>query len=530
MKLVSSCGGVIMHNGIFLKSTEDTPFVIVRDGLITEISHKFIDMIGYTNKELLYNNIAELFKALRVGPNIDINSIDEEADYFLFSKTYEVKFINIKILNIKEESFFIFLEKANSDFNRKCPFADALCKDEHYGIGIYSMPDVTLLKANEKYVSFKDHPFNKLENCIGKHISEFATGFKGSSYEEVWNTVIKTGKACYIDEYMYPGLNRGVTYWKLSLTPIIENNKIQYCIVMTSEITDQVIYRKTVEEQTKTIRAQKERLEKMNIALKKTLEMKDEFLSVISHEFRTPLNVINAAIQAIDLLCKNELTERSQKYLGMIKLNTFRQLRLVNNLLDITRADAGQIKIYKKNIDIVFLTKAITESVHAYASHKGIDISFISSISEKIINIDDEKYERILLNLLSNAIKFTPEGKAITVKLTFKKGKIYVEVKDMGIGIPKNKLDVIFDRFGQVESSLSRQAEGTGIGLSLVKKFVEALGGSIIVKSKVGKGSTFIMQLPAEPIVEESDEKEMTELLGNRLIQTTHVEFSDIYL
>lgn len=108
-------------------------------------------------------------------------------------------------------------------------------------------------------------------------------------------------------------------------------------------------------------------------------------------------------------------------------------------------------------------------------------------------------------------------------------GNICIQVRDNGIGIPPNKADVIFEKFGQVDSSLSRQAEGTGIGLSLVKKFVEALGGSISVKSKVGKSTTFTVLLPDEEAAEEHDEKPMVDLLDNSLVQVTNIEFSDIY-
>lgn len=265
-------------------------------------------------------------------------------------------------------------------------------------------------------------------------------------------------------------------------------------------------------------------------ALEKVIEMKDEFLSVISHEFRTPLNVINAAIQAMNYICKDEMSDRAKEYTKMIKQNAFRQLRLVNNLLDITRANAGRINVNKKNVDIVFLTKAITESVNAYASKKRVPVIFVSTISKQIIGIDDEKYERILLNLISNAVKFSPEGKTVIVRLRTTKANVNIEVSDKGIGIPEDKIDVIFERFGQVDSSLSRYAEGAGIGLSLVRKFVQALGGSVSVKSKLGKGSTFTVKLPNQLTAEDSVDKPIMELLGNRLVEITNVEFSDIYL
>jgi signal transduction histidine kinase len=285
-----------------------------------------------------------------------------------------------------------------------------------------------------------------------------------------------------------------------------------------------------VTERTAELEKTNKELKHAKVEAEKALEMKDEFLSLISHEFRTPLNVISSAIQAMNCVCGSELTERSKKYLGMIRQNTFRQLRLVNNILDITRVKAGRIKINKKNVDIVFLTKAIMESVCTYATQKSINVTFISLLKEKIIAADEEKYERILLNLLSNAIKFTPEGKSIVVTLNTIKNKVYIKVIDSGIGIPEDKLEVIFEKFGQVDSSLSRQAEGTGIGLSLVKKFTEALGGSISVKSKEGKGTTFTIILPDETVSEHQGETEFADLLDNRLVQTTRVEFSDIYL
>jgi signal transduction histidine kinase/PAS domain-containing protein len=265
-------------------------------------------------------------------------------------------------------------------------------------------------------------------------------------------------------------------------------------------------------------------------ALEKTLQMKDEFLSLISHEFRTPINVIYTAIQALNLVYDNEMSDKVKEYIKTIKQNTFRQLRLVNNLLDITRTNSGHIKINKRNIDIVLLTKSITESVYQYAGQKGVEISFVSSFQKKVIAIDDEKFERIILNLLSNAIKFTPRGKSVTVSLRRVKGSICIEVKDKGIGIPPDKIDLIFKRFGQVDSSLSRQAEGTGIGLSLVKNFVEALGGSISVKSKIGSGSNFTILLREEKVIEEQIDFQTMGLMDNRLVHVTNVEFSDIYL
>jgi signal transduction histidine kinase len=235
------------------------------------------------------------------------------------------------------------------------------------------------------------------------------------------------------------------------------------------------------------------------------------------------------AIQALNSIYKHEMTPHIKKYIGTIRQNNLRQLRLVNNLLDITKAYSNTTKINKKNVDIVFLTKCITESVQEYALQKNIDLAWESSLKKKILAIDDEKYERILLNLLSNAIKFTPKGKSVRVRVYCYRGKVSIQVIDKGIGIPRDKIGIIFKKFGQVNSVLSRQAEGTGIGLSLVNRFIEALGGNITVKSQVGKGSIFTISFPDERMIEE-EEIEVIDLMSSRIIQSTDVEFADLYL
>jgi len=321
----------------------------------------------------------------------------------------------------------------------------------------------------------------------------------------------------------------GYRWININAVPIFQQGKIKPWQVYTifSDITESILNKLNIKNHhEELLKVEKEK----NHALLRAIEMKDEFLSLISHEFKTPITVINSAIQAMEFLCKDELTDKSKSYLKKIRQNSYRQLRLVNNLLDITRISAGHIKLFKKNHDIIFITKSIVESIYLYTQQKGIYLLFSSKLTKKVIGLDEEKYERILLNLLSNAIKYTPKGKRILVTISSQKGLVCIKVKDEGIGIPKDKQTIIFERFGQVDSSLSRQAEGAGIGLNLVKMFVETLGGSISIKSKIGIGSTFTILLPSEQIQESKIEKTMQEISDNRLIQATAIEFSDIYL
>lgn len=200
-------------------------------------------------------------------------------------------------------------------------------------------------------------------------------------------------------------------------------------------------------------------------------------------------------------------------------------------MLGISHIRAGQFKIHKRNIDIVFLTKAIVESVSIYAQEKCLHLTFKTRLKKAVIGIDDEIFERILLNLLSNAIKFTTAEKSITIELSTRKGYVCLTVKDEGVGIPKDKLELIFERFGQVNSLLTRKAEGTGLGLTLVKMLVNASGGEIFVLSELGIGSSFNVILPAKKVAETGETQEAKNTLsGSRFMQATAIEFSDIYL
>lgn len=327
--------------------------------------------------------------------------------------------------------------------------------------------------------------------------------------------VIKTGKAVRTD--LIVKVDGFEFYLDIAAVPIPDDNgHIVFIMLSANDVTEHI--------------KNEILMRNKNEMLEKSLQLKDEFLSLISHEFKTPLTVINAAIQALELLCRDELSEKARGFIRKIRQNSYRQLRLVNNLLDITRINAGHNKINKRNTDVIFLTRAITESVSLYARQKGLTLNFAADTDNKIISLDEEKYERILLNLLSNAIKFSPGGKTITVTVRQSDSQVLIEVTDEGIGIPKDKLDLIFERFGQVDSSLSRQAEGTGIGLSLVKFFVEALNGIISVKSTVGAGSTFTVSLPDRQVTEEDAEASQSEFMDSRIIQAIVIEFSDIYL
>jgi PAS domain S-box-containing protein len=283
----------------------------------------------------------------------------------------------------------------------------------------------------------------------------------------------------------------------------------------------------------------KMQVEKLEQDVKKNIELLNEsreynkliteFLSNISHELKTPLNVIFTAVQLLGFYEKdvnNDINyEKQDKYLKLIKQNCYRLMKLINNLLDTTKLDSGYLKLNLVNYNIISLIEEITLSVTSYAESKGINIIFDTDVEEKIIAVDPDKIERIILNLLSNAIKFTnPEGN-IFVNIKDVGEHVHIHVKDTGVGIPSDKLESIFERFFQVDKTLKKNKEGTGIGLHLVKSFVEMHKGDVIINSELGKGTEFIIKLPAILCNENVESKNV---VYEANIERINMELSDI--
>ena len=261
--------------------------------------------------------------------------------------------------------------------------------------------------------------------------------------------------------------------------------------------------------------------------MKKHEEVKNEFFANISHELRTPLNIFYSTLQLLDIKSNDmsvdfrQVYENNKQYL---KINCKRMLRLINNIIDITKIDVGFTKAKFTNCDIVRVVEDITLSVINYANNKNINIVFDTEVEEHIIKCDSSMIERAILNLLSNAIKFTKENGNIFVNLYKDENWVHIIVKDDGIGIPISIQNIIFERFVQGDKSLTRLNEGSGIGLSIVKSIVELNNGEIYLDSDEENGTEFEILLPNEKL--EGDEYEYNHEID---IDKIELEFSDIY-
>ncbi|WP_160691605.1 PAS domain-containing sensor histidine kinase [Clostridium sp. C2-6-12] len=375
-----------------------------------------------------------------------------------------------------------------------------------------SYNELEILKINQKAFELLRKVIPQIASVTkikGKRITDIVPNFKKSEYYKKVNEVIITKETKYLRKNEII-INGKETYYKFIFEPIFEvSGELKEILILIIDITAEV---------------------KSNMVMEKTLRLQEEFLANISHELKTPLNVIFATAQLIDMYCGNGALEEKKdciiKYIDSIKQNSYRLSKLINNIVDLSKIEAGFFELKLSNKNIVEVVEEIVMSVTDFIKTKGLNIIFDTNTEEKVIACDVEKIERIVLNLLSNAIKFSDQGNEIFVNVKDNSEYVEISVKDNGIGIEPNDINKIFDRFKQVDKSLSRNSEGTGIGLSLVKSFVELHGGNIRVESKFGKGSNFIFNLPSRNVLE--NDKLCASNIRNKN-DIIKVEFSDVY-
>nr|WP_304358478.1 ATP-binding protein [Clostridium paraputrificum] len=309
---------------------------------------------------------------------------------------------------------------------------------------------------------------------------------------------------------------------------LAKDNTYKYLILKSKYVQSKKEYIITGKDITQDVDV-KNKLEEM----KKAIEFeskKNDFFTNISHELKTPINIILGSNQLMELNYKNHniTDEKLKNSINLTKQNSYRLLKLVGNFLDISKMGAGFYEIEPINTNIVSVVENIGQSVEPYMAAKKIQFIFDTETEEEIVACDPDKIERIVLNLLSNAIKYTNENGQIFVNVASKESVVEISVEDTGTGIPKDKVEKVFNRFEQVDPSLVKKREGCGIGLSLTKHLVEMHGGEIWVESQEGKGSKFIFTIPKQLVNNQTDEA-MDILDDSTRVDKCRIEFSDIY-
>ena len=326
---------------------------------------------------------------------------------------------------------------------------------------------------------------------------------------EKLNESIKT----YLKEENYGNFRR-FTIDKLN------NVDISLAIVKREEEGSLIVVFRMLDCEFKSIQLEKE----LN-RIKEKNKFKTEFLSNVAYDIKKPINKI---FETNNNLIENKgkyNSENINNHTRLVKQNCYRLIRLLSNVEYVSRIDNGTCTLELRKCDIVKLVENIVKISKTYTDKKGIDISFKSEVNKKILSLDIDKVEKIILNILSNAIKFTDTGGKIDINLYMHNEQVCISIKDTGIGIPKDKTEVIFENFEQLDTTLSRGCEGTGMGLSVVKKLANLNNIKINVESELNKGSEFIITLPNN-IVSKNIK------LQDKFAQDEKIdiEFSDIYL
>ena len=271
--------------------------------------------------------------------------------------------------------------------------------------------------------------------------------------------------------------------------------------VLEREVADRT---SEILEKNQQLKQQAETLSYQAEKLRETDHLKSRLFANISHEFRTPLTLIKGPV---DQIADNPDSPLSQSNISMIRRNTNRLLRLVNQLLDLSKLDAGRLQLVLTEGDVFKCLRAAASSFSSLATQRNLDYQVHLPSLVLTASFDRDKLEKIIYNLLSNAFKFTPDQGTIIFSASYDQNQMTMTVTDSGHGIPSEKINHIFDRFYQVDDSQTREQEGTGIGLALTKELIVLMNGSIYVTSKPDSGSAFHITIPLKEIHTNSTSK-----------------------
>ena len=368
---------------------------------------------------------------------------------------------------------------------------------DNAGVGISLLsPEGIILDANTKIQEM----FGCIEdNIIGMNCFDFIEESFKAKHKTTFNKIIGEQTSYLQEDLMYKNVS-GEIYWcELTLFSILKDDgTIESIIYILKNIEGRKKTEKRQEEIIQKTSSEKDKAEKANKA-------KAEFIAQMSHEIRTPMNAI---INMTEAVLNSELTPMQKDSLLTVKNSSEYLLVLINDILDFSKIEADRQIVENDDFNLLNMLNFMLKSINPIAAPKSISLKLqLSEDVPKYLKGDPRLLRQVILNLMSNSIKFTPRGSIILyVSLSDKhitsenNEKIYLDfcVEDTGIGIPQEKLETIFDSFTQADNSISKKYGGTGLGLTITKKFINAMGGTIYAVNREGKGSQFFFNLPFE--------------------------------
>ena len=402
---------------------------------------------------------------------------------------------------------------------RTLRMAQAEVRDERHRLDLIidSVADPILVTDQEGDIVLMNEPAERLFNvpataseAAQRHVR--SNGAHLTSF--VSNVLTRTGEQRYRGEIQLtePATGRTLPVEGVAGTILSEQGELMWVVTILHDLTEAIekgrlfeqlkqasaeLERK-VQEATAELADQNELLRRQHIALEQASALKSQFLANMSHEFRTPLNAILGYTHMLLHGVTGPVSEQQRKSLTRIDSNSRHLLALINDILDITRIEAGRMPLNLSTFRIAELLKEVMSELEPIIKRSNLVVTAKMPRSLPTIKSDRQKVKQIVLNLLSNALKFTPAG-AVTMSATHnvESRTIDIAVRDTGVGIPDDDQAKVFEDFRQLDSSPARGYGGTGLGLSICRRLSQMLGGTIELESQLGRGSTFTLRLPA---------------------------------
>lgn len=457
-----------------------------------------IQMPGMTGFEVL--EIMRKDEKLADIPVVFVSTIYDSEQYILKGINagaidFIAKPVNINILKSKVANFLKQYEKQAKldDVIKKLEFVNQRLKtNEKKFKGITSSVSDSIILLDDNYritfwnkASYEIFGYSKYEIISESFFEKLIEKRSQEILMEKMNNLLKSSAHAYSTSIRSTGIKKtGIEFpIELSLSCFItEGNRISYTFI--------------IRDITHNVKVEKEALKAKE--LRETNRMMRQFINNVSHELRTPMNAILGISNMMLKYNSENLLPKQVEGLQIINQSGTRLLEMINDVLDIAKLEAGKVIIAKEEVDLEKLLASLRSIVISLIDKK--DIRFIilkSPHVPRIIISDYKKLNQILLNILSNAVKFTPKGK-IRLFIHYKEGKVIFEITDTGIGISKENLPIIFEKFRQIDTSESKEYKGTGLGLHITKSYVELLGGHIFADSIQDKGTTMTFNIPFE--------------------------------
>jgi signal transduction histidine kinase len=343
--------------------------------------------------------------------------------------------------------------------------------------------DLVFRKVNDTLAGFLG--FNRAEDLLGKPMFDVLPETR-EYYGPLMEELLRTGEPFRAVEAPFTHSVNGVTretFWDFTYMPLFRpDGKPDGILVLNLEVSERVASQRQ-------LRAQIERLRELD-------QLKADFLNAASHELRTPLTSIKGYAELLEDGVGGSLTETQREHVHQIQEGTQRLRRIVDDMLDFARLEAGVFQLQPLRTDLARVIAGEVASLRPLAMEKRITLELRPPAEALVGTMDPTRIGQVLLNLVGNAIKFTPAGGQVLVEAAAADGRLRVEVRDTGIGIPADCHDRVFEKFYQVNPSSTREHGGAGLGLSISKALVEAHGGQVGLASAPGRGSTFWFELP----------------------------------